>query len=228
MFDLLLTITIFIIVHMVPAVPPLRNALISIMGKGAYITGFSLMSLGLLGWVGIAYANAPYVELWVAPGWAYLVPVLLMPLACIFLVAVFTNPNPLSASLKSGGFNPARPGVVGITRHPLLWALILWSGAHLFANPDVASALLFGLFTLLGLVGPFSIDGRKRKKLGPDSWAKLSAPTSFVPFWAAISGRGKIDLPSIGWVTLVLGLVLYGVLVVVHGMLWGPDILDGL
>ncbi len=214
MSDLVLTIAIFIAVHMLPAIAPLRRALISVIGKAPYMVGFSMMSLGLLGWVGVAYANAPYVELWLLPRFLLWLPALLMPLACIFLVAVFTNPNPLSVALKSGGFDPARPGVVGITRHPLLVALLIWSGTHLIVNGDMAALLLFGFFTTLSLSGPFSIEARKKQKLGTDEWTRLSEPTSFVPFWAIMKGRS--GLAGIGWGTVVLGLALYGALLFFH------------
>ncbi len=220
-FDLALTIAIFIIAHMLPAIAPLRRGLISVVGKAPYIVGFSMMSLGLLGWVGVAYVNAPYIELWLLPSFALWLPVLLMPLASILLVAVFTNPNPLSVALKSDGFNPARPGVVGITRHPLLAALLLWSGAHLIINGDLAALLLFGFFTIMPLTGPFSIEGRKKQKLGADEWARLSGPTSLVPFWAIIKGRKgsaglAASIASIGWGTVVLGLALYGAVLFFH------------
>ncbi len=215
-FDLVLTIAIFITAHMLPAIAPLRRALISVIGKAPYIVGFSMLSLGLLGWVGVAYANAPYVELWLLPRFALWLPALLMPLASIFLVAVFTNPNPLSVALKSDGFDSARPGVVGITRHPLLAALLLWSGAHLIINGDLAALLLFGLFTIMSVAGPFSIEPRKKQKLGAGEWARLSGPTSFVPFWAIITKRAKLDVSAIGWPTVLAGLALYGALLFFH------------
>ena len=214
MSDLILTIAIFVAVHMLPAIAPLRRGLISVIGKAPYVVGFSMMSLGLLGWVGVAYGEAPYVELWLLPRFLLWLPVLLMPFACIFLVAVFTNPNPLSVALKSDGFDPARPGVVGITRHPLLLALLIWSGSHLIINGDMAALLLFGLFTIMSFTGPFSIEARKKQKMGEDDWARLIAPTSFVPFWAIMKGRS--GFAGIGWVTVALGLALYGALLYFH------------
>ena len=215
-FDLVITIAIFIIAHMLPAIAPLRRAIIATIGKAPYIVGFSLMSLGLLGWVGVAYANAPYIELWVLPGFMLWLPALLMPLATILLVAVFTNPNPLSVARSSTAFDPTRPAIVGVTRHPLLAALVIWSGAHMVINGDMAAVLLFGLFTLLGLAGPLSIEKRKKQKLGEAEWARLSAPTSFMPFWAIITGRARLDVIAIGWTTILAGIVLYGVLFYLH------------
>ena len=155
MADLLTTIAIFILAHMVPAVAPLRRALVSLLGRRTYIVGFSLISLGLLGWVGVAYFEAPYVELWAQEPWMRWAPVVLMAPACIFLVAVFTHPNPLSVALRSQPFDPSRPGIVAVTRHPLLWALVLWASGHAVVNGDAASLIVFGLFAVLGAGGVF-------------------------------------------------------------------------
>ena len=216
MTDLIITIVIFIVAHMLPAIGPLRRGIIKTIGKTPYIVGFSLMSLGLLGWVGAAYANAPYIELWVLPRFMLWLPALLMPLATILLVAVFTNPNPLSIALKSDGFNENKMGVVAITRHPLLVALVIWAGTHLVVNGDMAALLLFGLFALLGLTGPLSVEKRKKHKLGQDEWARLSAATSFMPFWAMVAGRARLNIATIGWPTILAGLVLYGALFYLH------------
>ncbi|MDH5773046.1 MAG: NnrU family protein [Rhodospirillaceae bacterium] len=216
MTDLIITIAIFIVAHMLPAIGPLRRGIIKTIGKTPYIVGFSLMSLGLLGWVGIAYAEAPYRELWVLPGFILWLPALLMPLATILLVAVFTNPNPLSIALKSDGFNENKMGVVAITRHPLLVALLLWSVSHMVINGDMASVLLFGLFTIMSLGGPVSIEKRKKQKMSADQWQRLSAATSFMPFWAMVAGRARLNIATIGWPTIVAGLVLYGVLFYLH------------
>lgn len=216
MTELIITIAIFIIAHMLPAIGPLRRGIIKTIGKAPYIVGFSLMSLGLLGWVGVAYAGAPYRELWVLPRFMFWLPAILMPLATILLVAVFTNPNPLSIALKSDGFNENKMGVVCITRHPLLVALLLWSVSHLIINGDLASVLLFGLFTIMSLGGPASIEKRKKQKMSADEWQRLSTVTSFMPFWAIVAGRAQLNVAAIGWPTILAGLALYGVLFYLH------------
>lgn len=226
MSDLIFTIIVFVIVHMVPAIAPLRRALISVLGEAPYIVGFSMMSLGLLGWVGIAYMEAPYVELWLLPQWANWFVVLLMPVATIMLVAVFTNPNPMSVALKSSGYDPAHPGIVSITRHPLLSALLIWSLAHMVINGDLAALILFGFFSIMGLAGPLGIEARKKRKLGEEKWRELSNLTSFMPFWAIMSGRARFDIAGIGWVTVGLGLGLYALLLTFHGAVGGPDIIN--
>ena len=87
METLLITITVFIVFHMVPAIGPVRRGLISTIGKVPYIVGYSMLSLGLLGWVGVAYAEADYVELWQQAVWMRWVPVILMVPACASIVS---------------------------------------------------------------------------------------------------------------------------------------------
>lgn len=216
METLLLTISVFVAFHIVPAIGPVRRSLIGVLGKAPYIVGYSMVSLGLLGWVGIAYSEADYVEVWAQAAWMRWVPLALMYPACVLLVGSLTQANPLSVGVRGSAFNPDKPGIVSVTRHPLMWALLLWSTAHMVPNGDGASLLMFGLFTLLGLFGPLSLDAKARRQLGAERWATLAAPTSSVPFWAALTGRTKIDWGNVLCLPAIGGMVLYGVLMGGH------------
>ena len=56
-------------------------------------------------------------------------------------VASITNPYAgLSGDRLPEGDNQA-PGILGLTRHPAPWALILWGAAHVIANGDLAGVL---------------------------------------------------------------------------------------
>jgi uncharacterized membrane protein len=67
-----------------------------------------------------------------------------MPVAIILAVAGLLARNPLSMSLNREAFDPLRPGIVAVVRHPVLWAQLIWSLAHLAANGDVGHVVLFG------------------------------------------------------------------------------------
>jgi len=216
MDDLLLTLGVFIAFHLIPAIGPLRRGLIATVGKAPYIVGFSMMSLGLLGWVGIAYAEADTTIMWTQWPWTRWVPVLTMPIVCILLVGALTSPNALSVGVRAQAYDPAKPGIVSVTRHPLIWALILWALAHILPNGDTASLALFGLFAVLSLLGPKGVDARQRRQLGVQRWAELSGPTSNVPFLAIVQGRMKLDGRGIGWARIVGGLALYAALLSAH------------
>lgn len=213
---LLLSLGVFTAFHVIPALPPVRRALIGAMGVAAYIVGYSMISLGLLGWVGVAYAQAEVVELWPQAVWTRWSPTLLMLPACVLLVGAFVHANPLSVAARSQGFDAQRPGIVSVTRHPLMWALILWAGAHIPPNGDAASLVMFGFFALLGLAGPKSLDAKARRQLGEAEWARLAAATASVPFWAALWGRARIDWARVLCAPTLGGLVLYAVLMGGH------------
>jgi len=114
----------------------------------------------------------------------------------------------------------AARGIVTITRHPFLWGVALWAVAHLAANGDAASAMLFGGMLILSLGGMAAIDHKRALRLG-DAWQAFSGRTSLVPFAAAAAGRVKVDWKGIGWWRLGLGVVVYLILLLSHRWLFG-------
>lgn len=221
MTDLLLAVAVFLLTHSLPAARPLRSRLIATLGRGPYMAGYSVLSLAVLAWVGWAYATAPYVPVWDYQGAAAWVPLLLMPAACILGVGALTQPNPLSVGLRTAGFDPDRPGVTALTRHPLIWAFILWAGAHLIANEDLASLILFGLLLLLSLAGPFAVDAKKRRELGEAEWRRLARKTSVWPVSAPLAGRARWRDAWPGWLPVAGGLLVYVALLHLHGPVIG-------
>jgi len=220
MSDLLLSMGVFIVFHLVPAIGPVRRFLVRAMGLRMYVGLYSAVSIGLLTLVGLAYANADTDILWSQWPWTRWVPVVVMPFVCLLLIGTLTEANPLSVGVKANSFDPDHPGIVSVTRHPLIWALGLWAAAHLAPNGDTASVLLFGLFLALALAGLWSLDKKMRHSLGEDRWRELSAPTSSVPFWAVIRGRMRLDVRGIGWLRMASALALYVGLVLLH-----PDVI---
>lgn len=216
MMELLISLGVFIAFHIVPAIAPVRQALISVIGSKFYIVSYSLLSVALLVWVSLAYVNADTIQVWAQWPWTRWVPILVMPLSCLMLVSTLSEPNALSVGVKADRFDPTRPGIVSITRHPLIWALALWALAHLAPNGDTASLLLFGLFAVLALFGPWSLDRKKRREMGAEEWLRLTRATSSVPFGAIARGRGRLDWRGIGWWRALVAGVLYGVMVLCH------------
>lgn len=218
---LLTSLGAFVAFHIVPAIGPLRRFLVGAMGRVMYTVIYSAVSLGLLVWVGFAYSEAAYVELWPRAEWAIWVPVVLMYPACALLMGSLVQANPLSVAVKTDSFNPESPGIVSVTRHPLMWALVFWSTAHMVVNGDQASILMFGLFAVFGGMGPKIIDAKKRRQLGAQEWAKLAEPTSSFPFWAALRGRTKVDWQGAACAPGLGGLVLYAILLGAHPFVIG-------
>jgi uncharacterized membrane protein len=84
---------------------------------------------------------------------------------------------------------------------------VIWSAFHLAATGGLASVIFFGTFLALALFGTFSIDAKRRRKLGP-AWDTFAAKTSNIPFAAVITRRNSLKigeslrgarLPAIMW-----------------------------
>lgn len=216
MSKLVLATLLFIATHAIPAYRPLRRSLVAALGVKIYMVLYSLLSFFAIGWLGSAYFRSPYVELWPLSEAAYWVPILVMPVCCILLVAGATSRNPFSLGAGGDGFDPSRPGIVSVTRHPLMWALALWAAAHIPPNGDAAALILFSVFSGYSLLGPVSIDNRLRARMGVEVWQKLAADTSNVPLAAVLSGKTRLDWKGIGFARLAGGLLLYAALLLAH------------
>ncbi len=203
MTELFAAISAFILSHAIPAVKPLRATLINALGFRMYVTLYSMMSIGVLVWLGFAFAAAPYVEVWEFREWTRWVTIILMVPSCLLLMVGLFSPNPLSLSLiPAQRYDPLRPGIVGVIRHPVIWSIGLWALAHMPPNGDVASLSMFSLLLLAGLSGPKSLDAKRRAKMGNERWDKLA--------------QGPMTLKGLKIWPLAAGLVLYGALFNIH------------
>ncbi len=208
LWSLAIALALFTGIHLVPGVPGLRKALQGAVGKQVYRAVFSLIAIGGLVWIVFAHMDAPYSELWEAPGWTRLIPLAVMPLVLILLAGM-----------------PA-PGMRKVTRHPLLWAVILWAAAHIPSNGDAASIMLFGALILFALIDQPLADARMRRE-EPERWADNFAGTSAIPLLAALQGRVRPSLKEIGYARIGAALVLYLVLLFVHEHVIGLSALPG-
>lgn len=202
----------FFATHSLPALPGLRGRLVAWLGnERRYLILHSLLASLTLVWLVLATLEAPRFLLWGFHDWARWVPILVMPIACILLVAGLTTANPFSLGRGSRGFNPSRPGIVGITRHPVLLAAALWSGAHLFPNGELRAVLLFGALFGFSLMGMPLFDRRR------DAVAHLKTALRL----------GRADLPGLMF-RVVGGLILYAALLLLHEWAFGLNPLSAL
>lgn len=186
-----LAMVLFMGSHRIPAATGAKEWLVRNIGSRGYLIAFNLFSIVLLLWVIYAAARAPYVHLWdsgVAARWAVN---LLMPVVTALAVFGIAAPNPFAFEGRDSGFDPLRPGIAGLTRQPLLWALFLWSAVHIWANGALAHVILFGTFALFSLLGLMALDKRKRRQIGDAAWSDVTAHTSLIPFAALIDGRWR-------------------------------------
>ena len=207
-------LALFLFSHVIPVRPPVRPWLVRHLGLRGYIIGYSTLSVALLIWLIVAAGRAPYVE--VIPPYAGLRwgPVLVMPLVCLLAVLGLSAANPLSfGGMGKGPFDPARPGILALSRHPLLLAMVLWALAHMVANGDLAHVILFGLFAVFPALSMGLIDRRKRREMGP-RWQEMAQNTGrFSP--GALAGLR----PGL-WAGLAAAAV-SGLLLVLHAPVMG-------
>jgi uncharacterized membrane protein len=212
---------VFLALHMVPAIPPLRAGLIAALGRRTYLIAYSLVSLLTLAWLFHATMRLDFVPLWDAAAWQGWVPLVLTPVGLVFLLAGLLSPNPASITLRRPDLAPG--AITTVTRHPVLWGFALWAGSHLVPNGDMRSLLLFGsllAFTLLGMV---ITDRRTRRRLG-SNWPAVADTSSILPFAAALAGRTRLRLDG----PLVIGVLAAAALTAFlllggHAVLFGAD-----
>ena len=210
----------FLLSHALPVRPAVRGRLAARLGEGGFLLLYSLVSLAALAWLVGAAGRAPYLPIWDPAPWQRWAPNLAMPAACLLAAYALGAPNPLSFGGTAAGFDPARPGIAGVSRHPLLLAIALWAATHAVANGDLAHLLLFGSFGAFALLGMAMIDRRQRRRRGEAAWQRLAANTSLWPFAALIEGHWRPQgAPSL-W-RLGAGVALWAVLLHAHAAVIG-------
>lgn len=222
----LTALSAFLLFHLLPAAPAIRGRLVATMGRSGYFTAYSILSIVLLAWVVVAARRADDIVLWNTTRWHYLTPFVVMPFAFFLFIAGLVQGNPLSLSLRT---RTALPAIATVTRHPVLWGLLLWALAHLPPNGRLIPVLLFGAMAALAAMGFHRLDTKARLRMGPDCWSKAAGKTSILPFAAMLAGRtvpgaGRVlAVPAAAAVVIFAWFVLY-----FHTWLIGPDLRHGL
>ena len=140
---LVIGIVVMIGIHLVPAFRDARERLIGQLGQNGYRLLFSVVStLGLVLLI-YGFAKAPVVQIWSPPYWTRYVALVLMLPVFILLIAAYL-PGEIKAKVK----------------HPFLVAIKTWALAHLIANGDLASIILFGSFLAYAVFDRISLKGR--------------------------------------------------------------------
>mgnify|MGYP001449100173 FL=1 len=126
MAELAIAVALFVLTHFILS-HPLRAPLVARLGEKGFLGLYSLVAAATLIWAVLAYRAALTQQLWVPPLWVLQAGGLLMLIACILFVGSFLAPNP--AMVEAGRLlakGTAPKGVMGITRHPMMWALGFW------------------------------------------------------------------------------------------------------
>lgn len=211
--------------HVLLSSTGLRGSLRDQLGERGFLAVYSLTALVTFAWLLAAYAHAPTIVFWPHRRWMALVPVAVIPVAAILLVAGYTTPNPTAVGMeRAARADDPAPGILRITRHPVMWAIGLWAISHMIANGDLRSLLFFGAFAALSIGGTLLIDRKKRLALG-SNWPRLAEVTSNLPFAAILTGRTRPRLRDIGLLRLAAGLLLYAVLYEAHALIAGIPVI---
>jgi uncharacterized membrane protein len=224
LFSLLIAGIAFCGSHILLSSTRLRGSLREQLGERGFLAVYSLTALVTFAWFVVAYSHAPTVILWPSQRSTTLAPVLVMPLATILLVAGYSTPNPTAVGMeRSARADDPAPGILRVTRHPVMWAIGLWAISHVIANGDLRSLLFFGAFAALALGGTVLIDRKKRLALG-SNWSRLAEVTSNLPFAALVMGRTRLRWRDISVLRIAAGLLLYAVLYLAHPMITGVPV----
>ncbi|WP_320194841.1 NnrU family protein [Agrobacterium rosae] len=149
MLLLILSLLFFLGTHSLRIVAPsFRNRMIARMGEGPWKGVYSLVSVIAIAFVAYAFDQARQVTgiLYSPPIWTSHIALTLMLIAMICLVA----------SLLPAGHIATK------TKHPLILAVKIWALAHLLANGETSSVLLFVSVLAWGVVMRISLKRRQR------------------------------------------------------------------
>lgn len=205
----------FFLTHSIPIRPPLRPWAVARLGHAGFGIAYSALSLAVLAWLIAAAGRAPYVPLWDWAPWQNHVVLAVMLPVCVILSLAIARPNPFSlGGAQNDRFDPARPGIVRLTRHPLLLALGIWSAAHILPNGDLAHVILFGTFAGFAMLGGRLVDRRRQREMG-QRWHDLRAALSECP--------ASLSLTADTLLRLAAGLMLYAGLIWLHPLVIGVD-----
>ena len=179
MTPLIIGLILFLLPHLWRELGVRDTIVEQVVSKSTYKILFSLLSAAGLALIIYGKATAPFVMIW-QPYFElrWLSHLLMLPA----LVLVAAGNLPMS-HLRMG------------LRHPMMLGTCLWGLAHLWANGDLASMLLFGGFALWSAIKFFSLHSQPR----------------------------PLKSPRLVWdlLVVVLGLLLYGLIFIYHGQLFG-------
>jgi uncharacterized membrane protein len=208
MTELASALAVLALTHWVSSAPGIRPAAIRRMGLTGFRAAHSLVSLAVVGWLIVAYGNADGPWLWMPPAWGRWLAVFGMPLALWLVVArLFERP----------GDTPA--GIYRITAVPGSLGLLIWASLHLLNLGEARAILLFGTFAAMALAAMI-----KNWKAAPPARRHVG----LLPGFAILSGRAPAGLGDLRALPALLAIGLWGLLLILHPIVIGPDPLAGI
>ncbi|SHG98079.1 NnrU family protein [Bradyrhizobium erythrophlei] len=143
---MILGLVLFLGIHTLTTQRELRARVIGSWGEGGYKIGYALVSLAglaLIVWGFAHYRAEGMIEIWTPPrALKHLTEALMLP-AVILVVAAYI-----------------RGRIFTTLKHPMLAGVKLWAVAHLLANGDLGSIILFGSFLAWAVFDRISLKRR--------------------------------------------------------------------
>lgn len=136
-------LVIFFAAHLLPAFSEGRARLVQKLGANGYKAAFAAVSLVGLVLIVMGKGDAAFIPVWTPPAFMRHVTMLLMLPVFVLLLAAYVPCN-----------------IRRRLRHPMILAVKTWALAHLLANGDLASMLLFGAFLAWGVFDFISVKKR--------------------------------------------------------------------
>ena len=143
---MILGLILFFGVHTLTTQRELRAQIIGSMGEGGYKIGYALVSiagLALVVWGFANYRATGWIDVWNPPRAFKHITVALMLPAIILVIASYI-----------------RGRIYTTLKHPMLAGIKLWAAAHLLANGDLGSIILFGSFLAWAVFDRISLKRR--------------------------------------------------------------------
>jgi uncharacterized membrane protein len=211
----------FVASHILLSGAHLRPFLVERLGVTGFRIAYSAVALATLSWLISAYANAPDIELWDAGAAGRAVTLAATTFAAVLVACGATTRSPTGVGGEALPEAPEpAPGILKVTRHPILWGMALWALGHIPPNGDAASLIFFAALAGLAFAGMAGIDRRREEQMGA-AWGPIAMTTSTLPFAALIARRATLRFEEIGYWRPILGVALYAALVALHGPVIG-------
>ena len=143
---MILGLVLFLGVHTLTTQREMRAGVVASMGEGGYKIAYTIASvagLALVTWGFANYRATGWIDVWNPPTAMKHVTVALMLPAIILVVASYI-----------------RGRIYTTLKHPMLAGLKLWAVAHLLANGDLGSIILFGSFLAWAVFDRISLKRR--------------------------------------------------------------------
>ena len=139
-------LVVFLGAHTLTTQRALRARVIASMGEGTYKIVYSVVSavgLALIVWGFARYRATGWIDVWQPPVAMKHITVALMLPAVILVAASYV-----------------RGRIYTTLKHPMLAGIKLWAAAHLLANGDLGSIVLFGAFLAWAVFDRISLKHR--------------------------------------------------------------------